>query len=141
MTIENDSVNAPALAAEADGSRPAQGGQTISVAIRLQPVDHSEQPVFSNFTTVQTGPGMVFIDFGFMEPQTMAMLARLGQPGVKIPEAVGGSLACRMALSIETTANLAGQLNQLLRNAAAAQAQRVQATSPAIEEEQSGPIH
>ncbi len=68
-------------------------------------------------------------------------MARLGQPGVKIPEAIGGNLACRMALSLETTANLANQLTQLLRNATAAQAQRAQAAMPAIEEEQAGPIH
>ncbi|MBP9804817.1 MAG: hypothetical protein KBE22_07935 [Candidatus Accumulibacter sp.] len=141
MTRENDKVDDSMLAPEAEGSRPPSGAQTVSLAIRLQPVEHSEQPVFANFTTVQTGSGVVFIDFGFLEPQTMAMLARLGQPGVKIPEAIGGNLACRMALSLETTANLANQLTQLLRNATAAQAQRAQAAMPAIEEEQADPIH
>ncbi|EXI63730.1 MAG: hypothetical protein AW08_03905 [Candidatus Accumulibacter adjunctus] len=96
--------------------------QSVTVAVRMQPVEHSQQPVFSNFTTVQAGSGVVFIDFGFFEPQTLAYLSRLGQPGVKVPEAIDGTLACRMALSIETVANLANQLNQLLRNAAAAQA-------------------
>jgi len=111
--------------AEAAESAPAPT-QSVTVAVRLQPVEHSQQPVFSNFTTVQAGTGVVFIDFGFREPQTIANLTRLGQPGVTVPEAIGGTLACRMALSIDTVANLANQLNQLLRSAAAAHAQAAQ---------------
>ena len=119
---------------DADVARPAPAvPQSVTVAVRLQPVEHSQQPVFSNFTTVQAGTGVVFIDFGFLEPQTIANLARLGQPGVTVPEAIGGTLACRMALSIDTVANLANQLNQLLRSAAAAQAQAAQGAAPSAE--------
>lgn len=141
MNKENDNPSNPVAPAVVDASAPAQAGQAVSVAIRLQSVDHSEQPVFANFTTVQAGTGVVFIDFGFLEPQTMAILARLGQPGARVPETIGGNLACRMALSLDTTANLANQLNQLLRNATAAQAQRAQAVAPAIESDSAGSMH
>lgn len=129
----------------AESAQPAT--QSISVEVRLQPVEHSQQPVFSNFTTVQSGTGVVFIDFGFLEPQTLTNLARLGQPGVKAPEAIGGTLACRMALSLDTTANLANQLNRLLRSAAGVQAQPAQpqsttaAAEEAAEEVGEGPVH
>ena len=104
----------------------AQAPQTVSVQIGLQPDEHSEQPIFSNFTAVSAGAGVAFIDFGFLEPQAMAALANLRKPGGKAPEALAGKLACRMALGLDTVANLSAQLNQLLRNAAAAQAQRQQ---------------
>jgi len=121
-------VRANAEAAEGTASAATQ---PVSVAIRLQPVEQSQLPVFSNIATVQPGTGVVFIDFGFIEPQTLTHLARLGQPGVEIPQAVSGTLACRMALSLETAANLANQLNHLLRSAAAAQARSANAGAAA----------
>ena len=130
MSNKKDTPNDPDALPDAEVAKPAQTAtQSVSVAVRLQPVEHSQQPIFSNFATVQAGTGVVFIDFGFLEPQTMAHLARLGQPGVSVPEAIGGTLACRMALSLDTVANLANQLNQLLRNAAAAQAQPAQSAA------------
>ena len=140
QTNQRDDASGAVDARESAVERQVQPAQTVSVAIRLQSVDHSEQPVFSNITTVQGGSGLVFIDFGFVEPQTMAILARLGQPGVNVPESIAGNLACRLALSLETTANLANQLNQLLRSAAA-QAQRAQPAASAHEEGPSGPMH
>ncbi|MCB1941126.1 MAG: hypothetical protein H6942_15350 [Candidatus Accumulibacter sp.] len=123
MSSKNNTAKDSEVLPDPEAAKPAQ---SVSVTVRLQPVEHSHQPIFSNFTTVQTGTGVVFVDFGFLEPQTMAHLARLGQPGVKIPEAIEGRLACRMALGLDTVANLANQLNHLLRSAAASQAQPAQ---------------
>jgi hypothetical protein len=123
MSSKNESSNEADASPDNDVANPVPAAQSVSVAVRLQPVEQSQRPVFANFTTVQAGTGVVFLDFGFLDPQTMANLARIGQPGVKIPDAIGGTLACRMVLGIDTVANLANQLNQLLRSAAAAQAQ------------------
>ena len=99
MSNKKDTPNDPEALPDAEVAKPGQAAaQSVSVAVRLQPVEHSQQPIFSNFATVQAGTGVVFIDFGFLEPQTMAHLARLGQPGVSVPEAIAGTLACRMAL-------------------------------------------
>ncbi len=142
MSNKNETTNDPEALPDAEDTRPAQtAAQSVSVAIRLQPVEHSQQPIFSNLATVQAGTGVVFIDFGFLEPQTMAHLARLGQPGVSVPDAIGGTLACRVVLSLDTVANLANQLNQLLRSATAAKAQTAQAVAPAAEGVAAGPIH
>lgn len=97
----------------------SQPAHSVQVGIQLQPVDHSDQPIFANFTAVQGAPGMVFLDFGFLEPQAISGLARLARSGSAVPEAIRGRLACRVALSPDTVANLAQQLNQLLRPAAA----------------------
>ncbi|MCM8610803.1 hypothetical protein [Accumulibacter sp.] len=123
MNSEKTAVDSGVAAtAGSEANAVSSAAQPVSVAIRLQPVEQSQMPVFSNIATVQPGSGVVFIDFGFIDPQTLMHLARLGQPGVEIPQAVSGILACRVVLGLDTIANLANQLNHLLRNATAAQA-------------------
>ena len=54
MTSNKESQTDPAALPDADVARPAPAvPQSVTVAVRLQPVEHSQQPVFSNFTTVQ----------------------------------------------------------------------------------------
>lgn len=60
--------------------------------MRLQPLNHSDQPIFANITAVQGVSGTVFLDFGFVEPQAFGALARMGLSGKKAPESVGGRL-------------------------------------------------
>jgi hypothetical protein len=114
MTEQNETPNETL-------AKGAQPGHSVQVGVRLRPVDHSEQPIFSNLTVVQGAPGMVFLDFGFLEPQAMSTVVRLARSGDTIPEPIGGRLGCRVALGLDTAANLAQQLNQLLRNTAYAQ--------------------
>jgi hypothetical protein len=102
-------------------------GQRLQVGIRLQPLNGSDQPVFSNVTAVQVAPGMVFLDFGFIEPSSVPAVARLAQSGGKLPEAIAGRLACRVAVSLDTAVQLANQLEQYLR-ASTTQRQRTAST-------------
>jgi len=88
--------------------------QAMQVGIRMQQGEHTGQPIYSNFTSVQGGQGVVFVDFGFLEPQAMQALARMTQSGDKVPETIGARMACRMAISLDAAANLNRQLNQLL---------------------------
>ena len=46
----------------------ADAPKAKGLGIRLMPVDNSDQPVVANYTTLNVAPGMVFIDFGFLEP-------------------------------------------------------------------------
>jgi hypothetical protein len=94
----------------------AGGAQQVQLGIRLQPVDHSDQPVFANFSTVQVAPGMVFLDFGFLEPSVLPSVMRLAQSGGKVPESVNGRLAARMVLGLDTAIQLAQQLEHQLRS-------------------------
>ena len=91
-------------------------GQRVQLGLRLQPVNHSDQPVYSNFTAVQGAPGTVFLDFGFLDPGVMPALARQAQSGAKVPETIEGRLACRIALGVDVAAQLAQQLERHLRN-------------------------
>lgn len=115
--------------------------QPLTVPVRLQSIEHSEQPIFSNFTAVQGASGVVFVDFAFLEPQMVAALSRIGQPGVKIPEAIPGKLACRVAITLEAAANLSSQLTQLLRNAAVPKTPSARSPAQSFEAEPSTSSH
>ena len=111
MSKTNDT--ATSLAEEAT----AEPGQRVQVNISLRPVEHSDKPVLSNFTMVQGAPGMVFVDFGFLEPQAFNAIAQAGRSGAKPPGALNGQLASRVAMNLQTATQLAQQLNGLLRRA------------------------
>jgi hypothetical protein len=50
-------------------------------------------------------PGMVFIDFGFLEPAMLTALPRVAKEGGKLPESVNGKLAVRVAMSYDDGAS------------------------------------
>lgn len=111
MSQSDNSKQASAGTGNASATQVPQ----LQVNVQLQPVGDSQQPIFSNFATAQGGSGLVFIDFGFFDPGALPAVARLAQSGGKVPEVVNGRLACRVALSLDATIQLAQQLDQLLR--------------------------
>ena len=115
MTTDTSSAGKKASGNGDGGAAPAK--QTVQVDIRLRGIEGSERPVLSNFTTVQAAPGMVFVDFGFLEPQAFESIARAGRSGAKMAEAVTGQLASRVAMNLQTASQLAQQLNELVRRA------------------------
>lgn len=88
----------------------------MQVNIRMQQGEHAGQPLYSNFTSVQSGQGVVIVDFGFLDPQTINALNRLARSGEKPPDTIGARMLCRMAISVDAARNLAQQLNQLLHS-------------------------
>jgi hypothetical protein len=103
---------------EAEVAKPAAkqaGGESKSLGIRLVPVDNSDQPVVANYCSINVSPGMVFLDFGFLEPGMLAALPRVARAGGKLPERLNGKLAVRVALGYDALANLHQQLGQVLR--------------------------
>lgn len=84
------------------------------INIRMQQGEHTGQPIYSNFTSVHGGEGVIIVDFGFLDPQTVNALNRLAKSGEKMPDAIGARMSCRMAISIDAANNLARQLNNLL---------------------------
>ncbi len=103
----------------------------VGLNIKLTPVDHSDQPMLANFTRLNGAPGMVFVDFGFLEPAALSALSRLARSGGKIPETLAGKLAVRVALGYDTLAALHQQLGQVV---AGLKAQRAETTAPAKKE-------
>lgn len=88
--------------------------QTTQISIRMQQGEHTGQPLYSNFTSVQGGQGVILVDFGFLDPQTIHAINRLARSGEKVPDTVGARMSCRMAISVDAANNLAQQLTQLL---------------------------
>ena len=105
-----------------DADAPAGGApqaKSARMGIRLAPVGNSDQPVFANYTTLNVAPGVVFIDFGFLEPAVLAALPRVARSGGKLPETINGRLAVRVALAYDSVQNLKRQLDQLVAPRAA----------------------
>jgi len=98
--------------------------KSAGLNIRLAPVGNSDQPLLANFTRLNGAPGMVFVDFGFLEPAALSALSRLAQSGGKIPETLTGKLAVRVALGYDTLAALHQQLGQVIGGLKAQQSQK-----------------
>ncbi|MCK5355457.1 MAG: hypothetical protein KAJ63_10090 [Methyloprofundus sp.] len=88
---------------------------TLQVGIRMQQGEHTGQPIYSNFTAVQGGQGVVLVDFGFVDPKAMQALAQMTQSGEKAPDTISARMSSRVAISVDAAANLQRQLSQLLR--------------------------
>lgn len=94
--------------------------QKPALNLNLVPVEHSDQPKVANFTRVTPAPGMVYLDFGFLEPGALAALAEAARAGGKLPQSLDGKLAVRVALGYDTLAQLHQQLGQVVAGLKAA---------------------
>ena len=100
-----------------DTAESTQQQHAMQVNIKMQQGEHTGQPIYSNFTTVQGGQGVVLVDFGFLDPQTINALNRMAKSGEQAQnQTVNARMSCRMAISLESAGQLTRQLNQLLQN-------------------------
>ena len=113
MAASDTKAENPATAAG-----PAQASPNIGV--RLVPTGDSDLPRFSNFARVQVSPSGVLVDFGFLEPAGLTVLARTARAGGKMPESVNGRLAARFALTPDALVGLHQQLGQAIAGLRAA---------------------
>lgn len=107
---------------EAKPSSREGAERRVQVGIRLAPSESSAQPVLCNFSGVTNAGGLVLVEFGFLEPGGLNAVAQAARSGSNPPDQIGGQRICRLALPPDTAAQLAQQLNQLLKSAAAARA-------------------
>jgi hypothetical protein len=92
----------------------AQERKRASMGIRLVPSGTSDQPVVANYTSINASPGMVFIDFGFLEPAMLSALPRVAKQGGKLPESLNGRLAVRVAMGPDALRGLKQQIDRLV---------------------------
>lgn len=105
---------------------------TKQISIRMSPGEHTGQPLYSNFASVNGGQGVVTVDFGFLDSQNLNTLNRVTRSGEMLPDSINGKMSSRMAISIDTAHHLSQQLNQLLSakpSVTAAQSQQSAADS------------
>jgi hypothetical protein len=81
-----------------------------AIALRLVPTEGSDTPVLSNCLAVSHLPGLVCVDFGFLDP------ARLAAPATESPRRLDGRLAVRVAVTYDAAAALHQRLGRLLND-------------------------
>ena len=97
------------------GTQGASGcGKAAQIALRLHPVERSDRAIVANVSTARLASSMVFLDFGFLEPQAMDGLTRAARSGNASAGTLDGRLECRVALSIGDASQLLQQLQQLI---------------------------
>lgn len=92
-----------------------------AVNVRLRAVEQSDQPIMSNFATVTVAQGIVYLDFGFIEPALLAKVMVDSQNGKTLPEQVEGKLVTRISLGLDVLARLQGQMQRVFESVRQAQ--------------------
>ena len=106
-----------AMATKEEGAAKEAAKQPAKQAVNLQlmPANGSDQPVLANVTMVEPTAGVALLDFGFLDPGTMAALSRMARAGKQVPERLNGRLAARVAISYEALATLHQQIGGVLQ--------------------------
>ena len=86
----------------------------VTVNVNLAPIDHSDQPVIANYSTVGIAQGLAYLDFGFLEPAHLAGVVSNAQNGQAVPDTMNGTLVVRVAMGLDVVQRLHQQLQQVL---------------------------
>ncbi len=87
---------------------------TIALNVRLKPSDSSAHPRAVNYTNVGVAQGIVYLDFGFIEPALLAAIAKTAKDGQAAPKGLDGHLVTRVAMDLGALARLQQQIQQVL---------------------------
>jgi len=104
--------------------RTERNEKVVALNVRLSPVNHSDQPVSANYTTVGVAQGIAYLDFGFIEPSALATVARTAREGKEMPKSLDGKLAVRVALPLDALLRLQQQLQLVLTGLRGAKGQK-----------------
>ena len=88
--------------------------RVVSLNVKLTPVNHSDQPVSANYSTVGVAQGIAYLDFGFIEPAALGSVVRAAQEGTAVQKDLAGKLVVRVALPLDVLLRLQQQVGQVL---------------------------
>ena len=88
--------------------------KTVALNVRLKPSEASAHPRATNYTNVGVAQGIAYVDFGFIEPTLLAVIAKTAKDGQAAPKGLEGALVTRVAMSVEVLARLHQQIQQVL---------------------------
>jgi len=94
---------------------------TIALNVRLKPSESSAHPRATNYTNVGVAQGIVYLDFGFIEPALLAAIAKTAKDGQAAPKGLDAHLVTRVAMDLGSLARLQQQIQQVLVGIHAAQ--------------------
>ena len=132
------------IPAESNGNTP-QSHDVMSIKVNMKQGEHTGQPLYTNFTSVQAGQGVIIVDFGFLDPHTMQTINQLIRSGNNSSTAINAKMSCRIVINIDAANQLIQQLNQILRRKSPAQTsidqqQSINQAGKAVSNEQSADI-
>lgn len=87
---------------------------TITLNVRLKPSDSSAHPRAANYTNIGIAQGIAYLDFGFIEPQLLAAVAKTAKDGQVAPKGLDGHLVSRVAMDVSALVRLQQQIQQVL---------------------------
>lgn len=91
-----------------------QTGKPTALNVQLVPRDHADQPVLANYSSAHVAQGIVYLDFGFIEPRLLGAVMRAARANKPLPKEVQGRLASRVAMPLDALVRLHQQLQQML---------------------------
>lgn len=86
----------------------------VAVDIQLESVDDTDLPVFSNFCRVIKESDTVYLDFGFLDPDSLNALPNHIQSRENIAVTLTGQLAVRVVVGFETLVALHQQIGGVI---------------------------
>jgi hypothetical protein len=88
--------------------------QAMALNVRLKATDNTSTPVIANYTRVGVAQGVAYVDFGFIEPVLLGVVAQRAKNGDSLPKHMDASVTTRVALPIDALARLQQQLSQIV---------------------------
>lgn len=73
-----------------------------------------DQPVLANYATISVAQGLAYLDFGFIEPAALAVVAQAAQQGKPLPKTLRGRRAVRVAVGLDVLQRFQLQLTQTM---------------------------
>jgi hypothetical protein len=93
--------------------KPAQSEKAVTLNVQLTSGTASDQPVMANYTAVNVVPGVVHVEFGFIEPALFSALGRAIRQNKPIPKGIRGTRVARVAMPLDVLVRLEQQLRQV----------------------------
>lgn len=77
-------------------------------------MSRAHPPLATNYTNVGVAQGIVYVDFGFIEPALLGAIAKTTKDGRAAPKGLDGHLVTRVAMGVDGLARLHQQIQQVL---------------------------
>jgi hypothetical protein len=77
-------------------------------------MEHSDQPHTSNYTNVALAHHIAYLDFGFIEPATLATITNRQTDVQGGPQSLDGTLVTRVAVGVNVLSQLHQQIQHVL---------------------------
>ena len=85
-----------------------------AVNVRLTPSDSSAHPRATNYTNVGVAQGIAYLDFGFIEPALLAVVAKTAKDGPAAPKRLDGHMVTRVSMDLIALTRLQQQVQRVL---------------------------